>query len=845
MSQVSCQKEMAGSWTGAGLGWVLAGWALMLWPVVLPGQTVPRAEVVEDDVPRAVPVAPAQTIPRARVVEDSAQAAPRGPDEDLFSYGTMLYEREEYALAARAYADYLQNHPTGRHLPTVLFRIGECLMKQRMEAEAERYYAEVVQRHPNSEGAPSAAYRAGAIRFNARDFEGAVSYFSFCEKVSKVPLVRLAAAYNLSRAYQMQGDKKRQLEALRRVAEVKVDNRYRSAALIALGEEEMRDGDQAKALALFLEAVEAVGTVEDPTAEDEAGKVKAMLNAAVLLGQLKRTDESVALFEKVLLESATTVEQRGIALVGVVQAKYDAEDYDGVVEHFTRHSKVLPDGVTRGRMLLLVGNAYRMKKVYSRAVEIYLLVERDFGRDDAAFEAGYWKLYCFYLLEDKDLGDFAKDFLKRWREDKAEHEFVAKAALILADHYFNRADYGEAVAAFAEVSVDSLSGALRANTLFNHGFALVESERHQDAIPILTRFISENTTHELVANALAHRGVAYRAVKDVEKAIADFKEVTEKYPKSPAGEMAWYQLGLIAQADRNHQEVIRAFENLVKFFPQSQAVPQAWFGIGAAAYEIEAMPKAQEALRRAIRLDAKSYLDKTSQLLVLSYYAKEDAKELANAIDEYRGKRQDAAIAPNVLGWLGLTLFAEEDYKGVVKYLSIMADPAEPGTVLPVIWNYLGMAQVELGQYQAALVSVGHFLDANQQPSSERGKALSFLARAHLGLADYQAAAAACDEGLGFVKTGRLHAELMILSGDILFEKAEALAAAGRQGEAVKIYGDAASKYIVPSQFFVDPLVTPEALTKTVRALEKAGDSKRAETYRKTLQESYPNYPKA
>lgn len=798
---------------------------------------VPRAQVVEDDrprgeVPRAVPVNPIGQVPKAGVVEETPK--PKGPDEDLFSYGTLLYERGEFGLAIKSYSNYVETYPGRRHVGTALFRIGECLIKQGQEAQAAQYYEEVVRSHSKSEGAPSAAYRLGAIRFNTRDFEGSVNYFGFCERTTKVPQVALAAAYNMSRGYQMMGQTRKQIEALQRVIQVKTDNPYREAALLTLAKSELAGNKLEEALKLFEDLMD--------TAIDGPVKAEATVNVAVILGELKRPEEAVVLFEKALLMRDTTVDNRALALVGVVQALYDKGDYNGVIEQYTRNAGVLPNGATRGKMLLLVGNAYRMKKTYSRAVELYLLVEEEYPTTNEAFEAGYWKLYCFYLLEDKDLGEFANGFLKRWAAEKDDHEFISKAALMRADHFFNLGAYEEAALAFTDVPMEGLSPALRSNALFNMGYSQVEAKKYQDAISSLTRFLSDNSNHEFTANALAHRGVAYREVKDFAKAKEDFRRVVKDFPKSAPAELAWYQLGLIATTERNPAEKVQAFENLVKLYPQSQAVPQAWFGIGTAAYEIEDWPKAQEALRRAIRLDSKTYLESASQMLLLTYYAQEDDDGLAAAIDEFVAKLPSAVVPPNVLGWLGLTKFSKDEFKATAKYLTMAATPDAPENTQAAIWNYLGMAQVETGDFKEAEVAMGHFLSVTPQPSSERGKGLFYRARALLGQLKHEEAVAFADEALAFIKTGRLHADLLILEGDVLFSKAAQLEKAGKTNLAIEEYRAAAAKYIVPSQFFVDPVITPTAIWKTILALEKAGDVDRARQLRKGLQEKYPNF---
>jgi TolA-binding protein len=53
---------------------------------------------------------------------------------------------------------------------------------------------------------------------------------------------------------------------------------------------------------------------------------------------------------------------------------------------------------------------------------------------------------------------------------------------------------------------------------------------------------------------------------------------------------------------------------------------------------------------------------------------------------------------------------------------------------------------------------------------------------------------------------------------------------------------ESAGKYVVPSQMFVDPEITPEALYKAARALNRAGQKEKAEDLLQQLEKRYPTY---
>jgi len=801
-------------------------------------QQAPRALPVDDEdrVPKAIPVG--KTPPKAQPVTDEPKSPPpaarvKEPGDDMFDFASLAYDRQEWGMAAQSYAKYLQQFPTASLVPEALFRVGECYMKQNQLKQASGYYEEVVNRYPSSDGAPSAAYRLGAMTFNDSKFADSAKYFTFCEARTKSTQVKLAAAYHKGRAYGMAGDKEKQAAALSSVIAVKTDNPYRETALLTLGSLYLGQDKKTEALPIFDELVKTSG--------DRAIIAEASIRAAVLYAELKKPDESIAMFEKALRMPETTEQNRGISLVGIIQSLYAKGDYDAVIEYYNKNSEVLPPGPSRAKMLLLVGHSYRTRKSYARAVEVYLMIEQYHPDTDEAFEAGYWKLYCFYLLNDKDLGEFATAFISRYAQKQANHEFLSLARLIRADFYFNKAEYQQAAQSYNEISLDKLPEKLRPGTLFNMGWAQGEAGRHQEAVGTFTRFISEYPGHEYLPKAYARRGMANRDARDLPKAKADFEHVTKDFPKSDACELSWLQLGFIAMEQKDPKAIVTAFETLLKKFPTTTAAAQAYYGIGRGNFDQKIYDKAVPALRRSIELDSKGYLEKSSQLIILCEYARQNADSLAKAIDNYLQSKPDGLVPPNVLKWLGLKLFSSDDFKRAARFLELAVTPQVPANTEPVVWNYLGMAQLKNAQYDASIQATDNFLLSNPD-SATRSRALLTKGRAQLGKGLFDDADKAAQEALQVVKDGKLQAELLILEGDIYAAQGDKLAAEGQKDAAAVKWKDGAAKYAVPSQIFEDPDITPEALHKAALVLEKAGDAAKAKLMKEQLKQRYPKY---
>lgn len=813
-------------------------------PFSLHGQSAPRAIPVEDedDVPKAVPIGPDGRpipAPRAEVVEEMVRPAQpsqvkrSGPDEDLFDYATLVYDRQEYDLAAQSFAKYLQDYPAGAHVALALFRIGECYMKQNQLDLARGYYEEVVNRYPETEGAPSAAYRLGAMKFNTQEFASSARYFLFCEDRTTLPQVKLAAAYNKSRAYQMMGDTTRQMTALRQVVAVEKDNPYRETALLTLGTALLAQDAKEEALPILMALIEE--------SQDKDIIADASIKAGVLQAEIGNPEVATKLLKEALAMPQTSEENRGIAMVGVIQAMFAKGDYDGVIDTYNRNSSVLPMGASRPKMLLLVGNAYRMRKTYSRAVEVYLLIEQFHGETEEAFEASYWKLYCFYLLDDPDIVEWVQNFLSRYQREKQDHQFMALARLILADFHFNKEQYNEAAASFLEVNIDRLPEKLRPGTLFNRGWAEAEAGRPQDAIGSFSRFIDDYPEHELAAKALSKRGLARKNARDLSNAKKDFETVIKKYPDSDSAEMAYLQLGLIATEQNDPEAMIAAFTTLTEKFPQSKALGHAWYGIGGGHFDAKHWEKAIQPLKNAIAKDSENFLDKASQKLVLCYYAMQDAEGLSETIEGFLKVNRNASIPPNVLTWLGLKFFDNGEFKRSARYLTLASTPDEPINTDPRVWNYLGMAQFETGAFDESISAIDNFL--SQSPdSAAKARALLTKGSALLGKDDFEAANEVAEEGLEFVKSGKPQALLLILQGDIAMARGNQLQKDGDAAGAEAEWKAAAGKFVNPSQFLDDPEVTPEALEKSAIAFEKMGDRKKAQELRDQIKKRYPDY---
>jgi len=295
---------------------------------------------------------------------------------------------------------------------------------------------------------------------------------------------------------------------------------------------------------------------------------------------------------------------------------------------------------------------------------------------------------------------------------------------------------------------------------------------------------------------------------------------------------------------RDNPGMIASFEALVTKFPNSAAAADAYYQIGRGYFEIktkESYAKALAPLHKAVELDPKKYLDKGRSLLISCQYLREDVDGTAKEIDAYVEARKEASISPSVLIFVGAKYYERGNTKAAARYPTRVSTPNDPTGTESTVWNLLGLSELANGNFDAAVKAFENYM-AQVTGGEGHAQALLGKGRALLGLGKFDDAEACANEALSTVKEGRLHARLQLLQGDIAKARGDALEEAGDHPNAVNAWRKAAGNYVVVSQIFVDPAITPEALDKAAEILEKLGEKDKAESLRKMLEQKYPNY---
>ena len=867
---------------------LMVGSTLMAALLPVMGQVpAPRPEIVEDDpAPARGPQSPPpdRTAPRPEIVPEEAPpkarpAAPRAktPEDDLFDYSELLFGKGDNALAIRQYEEYLKAFPNGKYREEARFKIGEAHYRNQswdlalMEfdsylndfpagrnrvivlyhageshrtlagklliaeekaarmAIAENAYRATLQTTKTGPYAAYAAFRLASFAYNAAAttpdrYKDAIRWFTLAaaQAPKEQAAIRHASLFFKGRSCKFTGALKDAAGAFEEVIRIKAGNDYYEKALMELATLDMEAGRADAAMKKF-----EMLAKESVAAETRA---ESMVNAGMIHADAGRTAEAIQHFEDAAKMNGAPLAQAR-ARFGLVFAYFKQKAYDKVISAWrgmTDYASLDPNN--RARLLIIVGTSYAAADQHLRAAEVFGILEENMPERDEAHEGGYKRLVSLFKMNDPGLPEAVTAYVERWRERKPESDFLDKAWLVRAAYYYNREVWEQSAEAYQRVREKKLEPEKIATYLYQRGSAETASG-DKEAAATLTQFVEKYPADERIPMAILQRGKANLKTKDYPGAIADFENVRDKYPKSDAAESAAYHAGKVKGMKQDYPGMVADFQRLLKDFPTTKVAPEAWYWIGTGLFQQQKWQECVEPLRTARDKDLKSYYTDATLMIIGALTAQKDLDPLMAEVDGYLKGTQEKKISPDILRWLGRTVFAQrQDYRAASRYLSPVVTYDDPRSTAPEIWSTLGESQVENGSHESGIVALDHHLAA-EPPAMEKVKSLLLKGRAYFALGKLTEATQSAEAGLDLDKETLLSAQLRLLLGDIAM-------ASNRPNEAISSYGTV-------MQDWEDPTYTPLAMTKLIGAFEKSGDpanAAKAGKVRDELKKRFPRY---
>jgi tetratricopeptide (TPR) repeat protein len=787
-----------------------------------------------------IPASPPAPAPAPAPAARTQQATP--VPEDILSYADLLYSKEQFALAAQQYQIFIREQPNSANLQAAWFRLGECYLKVNQLDDSVTTFNYLINTYRKGVFVGSAAYRLAVLRFNAKDYRNALAYFKVAKDELTNPEAVVQARFYFARCLQLTAQAKEALAEFEAVmaSSPAAQNPFHERCLLESARLFFELGNTAKSLERFQQLAASASTQEF--------KEEAIVRGGLMAAESGQADLS----EKLLNEAlgfADTSPWKSLAQVGAIFNAFSRGDHDKVIGLYNTGAYDAPDE-SRAKMLLIVGHSFRIKNDLDSAIRLYSLVEGKYPDRPEGIEAGYRKLQILHQQGDPLLPEVASRFAERQSKVDPKSTFIDMAHLMAAEWHFSQAEnsasgagsefaikhYKDAAAAYRKVREDNIDKKYHEARLYKQGWAEIESGQGSEGILTLSRFIQRHHDSALASSALAKRAMAYQAQEDHDFALGDYLDIVKRHPKSPELEFALQQVALIYAHKRKIPEMIQAYRDLLAKFPDTDGAGEAHYWIGVGHFDLEEYPEALIELEKAREMD-KDNEDKATLRIVISHYHLEDIAKLATearrylenvpAVAEGAEAVKRTTIPPQILEYVGRKLAETDKFEDAEFFLTSITDPEKPEATTASVWKLLAECRAKLKKFPEAITAYDHYLSQTERPSD---RAAAYLARgsAQLCLRDFEAARNSAQESLRSQKEGRTNAEARLLLGDIS-------AADGKLEEAAK-------DYLVVSQIFIDPEVTPKALAKAINAYRSLGNQARAEELTQELSKGYPNY---
>lgn len=765
-----------------------------------------------------------------------------GQPEDVLSYADLLFGKEQFALAAVQYQVFIREQPKSPNLQSAWFRLGECYLKVNQTEDAITTFTFLINNYKKGAFVGASAYRLAVLRFNGKDYRNALAFFKIAKDELNNPEASVQAQFYYGRCLQLTQQPKEALAQFEAVMTSKPgpENPFYERSLLESARLLFELGDAAKSLERFQQLASSGSTAEF--------KEEATVRGGLMAAEAGQAELSEKLLEEAL-KFPDTSPWKSLAQVGAIFNAFTRGDHDKVVGLYNSGSYNAPEE-SRAKMLLIVGHSFRIKGDIESALRLYSLVEGKYPEQQEGIEAAYRKLQILHQKGDPLLPESVLRFAERQRKVDPESPFIDMAWLMSAEWHFSQAGgsasgpgsdfavkhYKDAAASYRKIRVAKIEAKYHEAKLYKQGWAEIECGERPEGIATLSSFIEKFQTSTLSSSALAKRAMAYQSQEDHQFALGDYLDIAKRFPDSPELEFSLQQIALIYAHQRKIPEMIAAYKDLLAKFPETEGVGEARYWIGVGHFDLEQYKEALPELAKARELDPQ-YDDKASLRIVIAHYQLEDIPQLASEARRYLEKAPPAEETPEktkrtpipsqVLEFLGRKLAENKEYEDAEFFLTSITDPASPEKTSSTVWKLLAESRVKLKMHEGAVAAYDFYLAQTERPSE---RAAAFLERgfAQLCLRDFEAARNSAQESLRSQKEGRTNAEARILLGDIS-------AANGNLEEAAR-------DYLVVSQIFMDPEVTPKALTKAINAYRSLGDQEKAQNLTQQLSASYPDY---
>lgn len=575
--------------------------------------------------------------------------APTGPTwadtpDEQFELATGIFQRQSWELAADKLREFLQANPRHPKAKFAAYQLGAALYRAHDKngdidfAAAAAAYQNALNNYPDPKLAPPANFELGDAYFNLKQYEKAIAAHSEFLKSAPPADKSAQARYWIGESYYALGKSEPARAAYAQVVADYPKSDVAPFAQYSLGLIAADTGRHADAAAAFAAVIERF-----PNSE-VVGESRLRL-ADALLAQ-NRFDAARDRYQALVADPGAA-QWKSEAMVGLADAQFGLKDWPAAAASYSNAQAALkPDDSRQKTLRQRQGDAWFNAKDYDKAIAAYTPLA-DSADAKAAPAALYWLASSLRARQRyADAATRYNQLLTRYPKDP----LASKAALHLGDAYADAHDTAHAVAAYKTVIAqyaDSDAAREATKALVDLAGAVAGSGAAND--PGRTEL--EHALESLPAgpessDAQLRLAQAAFAREDWSKAI-DLAQASLKGKPAPAvAENALYLIGS-AKLRAHDAGAAAAFRQQVAAYPAGKFAVEGNLGLSWALLDAKNWSGAEAAARAGLAAGAKGELLARTQLALGEALLR--AGKPADASSVFSQVTADGAMKENAL----------------------------------------------------------------------------------------------------------------------------------------------------------------------------------------------------
>ena len=734
-----------------------------------------------------------------------------------------LFRRSLFELAAREYAA-LAETPDAAGLDNVLFRLGECYRRTKKTAEAEAVYKRLVEQFPKSPNVPRAQLQRALILMETGggSLETAAAAFGKLAVPETPPEVRAAALYHWGETLEKM---KKPDEALARYEQLGKEfaetdyGMYAGLRTAWILTQTGKPEDRRRAMGLYLDLAHKA---KDPKVAEEACYFAAQVSLVDA-----RYEESANLFQLLRTKYPNSPRVTDSALSAGWAYFYAGRYKDGadaidLVIGQAQHP-------AREEILYVKANCLRMLEQRAAAVALYDQQLAAFPDGRLSKQAQYEKIASLY-------GD-------------GKYEEVLKASAQfqqppenLADHvYWMNAESAVALQR-SEVAVQNCrllvdkcpKSPLVKDALYRLGWLMQKQEAWESSSSWFLQVAERFPDDPVAAKALYASGVCLAHLGQSDAALRDWTALLTKYPNSETVPETLYQKAMEEVRTKNLRAAGATLDERIRRFPEDARKAEIFYWRASIFRQLNDLSEAERLFRASLAATPSKEFERESMLELGMILQQVGRKPEAAALFQ---KLIDAPIAEKLgadrLAWLAEFQLDQKQYDAAMQAANtLIALKVDKGWT-QTAWTLIGRVYRAKAERDPAIHAFTEALGT--------GASTAYGAEAALRLGELLTESGKYDDAAKHLNDAATRAA----SPELLGLRAHAYAGLARNAE---LKGDAegALRYFMSvGILFDDPVLVPEALSKSAQLLDKLGRGDEARAMREELKNRYPDSPQA